>query len=147
MVSRTLLVSFNETQKPLPISGGGCYDMGMYKTKSGFTIVELLIVIVVIAILAAISIVAYNGIQARGQDAKRAQDMANIEKALRSYEVIHGGVPVTWAYGGNGVGDWNNSKMTNWLTFLEGDFGKMPRDSVNKIDNTNGSGELSVTSR
>lgn len=31
-------------------------------SRSGFTIVELLIVIVVIAILAAISIVAYNGI-------------------------------------------------------------------------------------
>jgi prepilin-type N-terminal cleavage/methylation domain-containing protein len=31
----------------------------------GFTIVELLIVIVVIAILAAITIVAYNGIQSR----------------------------------------------------------------------------------
>ena len=31
--------------------------------KGGFTIVELLIVIVVIAILAAITIVAYNGIQ------------------------------------------------------------------------------------
>ena len=35
----------------------------MPKTKPGFTIVELLIVIVVIAILAAITIVAYNGIQ------------------------------------------------------------------------------------
>jgi prepilin-type N-terminal cleavage/methylation domain-containing protein len=32
---------------------------------SGFTIVELLIVIVVIAILAALSVVAYNGIQNR----------------------------------------------------------------------------------
>ena len=35
----------------------------MSKSKSGFTIVELLIVIVVIGILAAITIVAYNGIQ------------------------------------------------------------------------------------
>jgi prepilin-type N-terminal cleavage/methylation domain-containing protein len=35
----------------------------MKRTMSGFTIVELLIVIVVIAILAAISVVAYTGIQ------------------------------------------------------------------------------------
>lgn len=36
--------------------------------RGGFTIVELLIVIVVIGILAAISIVAYNGIQNRSND-------------------------------------------------------------------------------
>ncbi|MFZ1242596.1 MAG: prepilin-type N-terminal cleavage/methylation domain-containing protein [Candidatus Saccharimonas sp.] len=36
-----------------------------HTNKRGFTIVELLIVIVVIAILAAISIVNYNGIQQR----------------------------------------------------------------------------------
>ncbi len=42
----------------------------MNKSRSGFTIVELLIVIVVIAILAAISIVAYNGIQERAKLSK-----------------------------------------------------------------------------
>jgi prepilin-type N-terminal cleavage/methylation domain-containing protein len=38
------------------------------KQQSGFTIVELLIVIVVIAILAAITVVAYNGIQDRARN-------------------------------------------------------------------------------
>ncbi|RYF28608.1 MAG: type II secretion system protein [Chloroflexi bacterium] len=47
------------------------------KTESGFTIVELLIVIVVIGILAAITIVAFNGIQNRGKTAS-AQSAANV---------------------------------------------------------------------
>ncbi len=54
----------------------------MYTQKKpvGFTIVELLIVIVVIAILAAISVVAYTGIQNRANDAAVKSDLANAAK-------------------------------------------------------------------
>lgn len=103
-------------------------------TQKGFTIVELLIVIVVIAILAAISVTAYTGVQTRSKDNKRAADIATIEKALRGYEAMHGGLPVTWAYGGSALGGWNYSTLDNWLTFLEEDFGKMPRDSENSLN-------------
>jgi prepilin-type N-terminal cleavage/methylation domain-containing protein len=48
----------------------------------GFTIVELLIVIVVIGILAAITIVAYNGVQARAQLAQRQADTSTYLKAI-----------------------------------------------------------------
>lgn len=54
----------------------------MKKTSSGFTIVELLIVIVVIGILAAITIVAYNGIQNRASDAAVVADISAIRKNL-----------------------------------------------------------------
>lgn len=50
--------------------------------QTGFTIVELLIVIVVIAILAAITIVAYNGIQTRARDSKVSTDLAQLSKAV-----------------------------------------------------------------
>ncbi|WBT09865.1 prepilin-type N-terminal cleavage/methylation domain-containing protein [Corynebacterium sp. SCR221107] len=50
--------------------------------RSGFTIVELLIVIVVIGILAAISIVAYNGIQNRANDTAVKNDLANMAKKI-----------------------------------------------------------------
>lgn len=53
--------------------------------QKGFTIVELLIVIVVIAILAAISIVAYNGVTQKSRDSQRASDARNIVNSLSSY--------------------------------------------------------------
>jgi prepilin-type N-terminal cleavage/methylation domain-containing protein len=65
-----------------------------YKNNSGFTIVELLIVIVVIAILAAISIVAYRGIQSRTNDSAVQSDMKNLVKQLEMYRVDNGVYPV-----------------------------------------------------
>jgi len=64
-----------------------------HKQQRGFTIVELLIVIVVIAILAAISIVAYNGIQQRARDAERQQELSTLQKALEMYQIDNGGYP------------------------------------------------------
>lgn len=65
------------------------------KKELGFTIVELLVVIVVLAILAAITIVAYNGIQDR---AKAAQAMSGAEQyihALQVYAADKGAYPIT----------------------------------------------------
>ena len=59
----------------------------MRKTTNGFTIVELLIVIVVIAVLAAITIVAYNGIQARANQSKMQADLSQIKKAILAARV------------------------------------------------------------
>lgn len=52
----------------------------------GFTIVELLIVIVVIAILAAITIVAYNGIQERASSAAVISEAQAYVKGLKLWE-------------------------------------------------------------
>ena len=63
----------------------------------GFTIVELLIVIVVIGILAAITIVAYNGVQNRAKTAS-AQSLANtIAKKAEAYNAIKSGYPADGA--------------------------------------------------
>jgi prepilin-type N-terminal cleavage/methylation domain-containing protein len=70
----------------------------MKHKQHGFTIVELLIVIVVIAILAAITIVAYNGIQQRANNTSRISNASSAVKILSSYIAAYGKYPTSGAY-------------------------------------------------
>lgn len=60
-----------------------------HKLPKGFTIVELLIVVVVIAILAAITIVAYNGIQNRAAVSKKAAEVNGYFKSQNLFIVTN----------------------------------------------------------
>jgi len=71
----------------------------MNKRASGFTIVELLIVIVVIAILAAITIVAYNGIQQRANNTSRLAEVQAWGKLFSVYKATNGDWPSAMAAG------------------------------------------------
>lgn len=103
--------------------------------RHGFTIVELLIVIIVIAILAAIVIVAYNGIVGKARDAQRVADMKTIMKALEIYRTNTGAYPNAnptvnasgWEVSTNGT------SATNFLSILtaSGTLSKIPVDPVN----------------
>lgn len=59
----------------------------------GFTVVELLIVVVVIGILAALVLVTYNGIHQRDRDKKRKDDIDIIYSKLESYQAQNGIYP------------------------------------------------------
>lgn len=65
----------------------------MRKSKSAFTIVELLIVNVVIGILAAIVVVAYNGVQNRANDAAVQSDLRSLADKVLQYQAINGQLP------------------------------------------------------
>lgn len=65
--------------------------------QSGFTIVELLIVIVIIGILAAITVVAYNGIQGRAHDVAVQSDVRKIGQALQHYVAVNNSLPTSEA--------------------------------------------------
>jgi prepilin-type N-terminal cleavage/methylation domain-containing protein len=100
--------------------------------QPGFTIVELLIVIVVIAILATIGVVAYRGILGRANYTKRLQDMATIRKALQLYKVDNGQFPS--ANPNPGDASWEVSTDSTFLTSLSQYNTSIPRDPKNSVD-------------
>lgn len=55
--------------------------------RQGFTLVELMIVISIIAILAVVGLTIFSGTQSRARDARRQSDIQAIEKALEAYKV------------------------------------------------------------
>lgn len=65
------------------------------KQQAGFTIVELLIVIVVIGILAAITIVAYNGIQDRARVSALSSRLTQISQKVSVWQVDNPGLVPT----------------------------------------------------
>lgn len=64
--------------------------VGKRQETKGFTIVELLIVIVVIAILASITIVSYNGITAQARAAKLQATLAQVRDQVLVYRLSGG---------------------------------------------------------
>jgi len=61
--------------------------------SKGFTIVELLIVIVVIAILATLVIVTFTGIQQKARDSQRQTDINALDSHIEAYYAQHGNYP------------------------------------------------------
>lgn len=105
--------------------------------RSGFTIVELLVVIITIGILATIVVIAYNGIQARARDDRRRSDITNIEKAMELYYSDNNSYPTPLSNTGSAINNgWYSSGDSSWSklsTLLLGSqaIDTVPVDPVN----------------
>jgi prepilin-type N-terminal cleavage/methylation domain-containing protein len=71
--------------------------MDIKNKNQGFTIVELLIVVVVIAILAAITIVSYNGITNRANASAAQSASASVQKKAEAYNAENSQYPATFS--------------------------------------------------
>lgn len=67
----------------------------------GFTIVELLIVIVVIGVLAAITIVAFSGVQTRARDARVMSELKSLQTSMEMFVTDNGRKPTNAGAGNN----------------------------------------------
>lgn len=90
----------------------------MNRSRYGFTLIELTIVMAIIAILAGIGLSSFTSSQEKGRDAKRRGDLAGISKALdlyyndyNSYPTGVGGKIVKCGEDGTVSCDWGGGPM------------------------------------
>lgn len=104
------------------------------KAERGFTIVELLIVVVVIAILAAITIVSYNGITGRANASASKSLAATWAKKVEMYQAEEGRYPLAKS-------DLSGNPAKSW--FINDD--SIIADATT-LDSTNGTKKITVRS-
>lgn len=73
--------------------------------KSGFTLIELMVVIAIIGLLMAAGLVYYASAQKNARDAKRQADVGAIDKAMELYfNANNGNYPVAASYAALAIG-------------------------------------------
>lgn len=105
--------------------------VGRY-TRHGFTIIELIVVIVIIALLAAMTVGVYRGSQARARDSTRQNALTEIRSALESYRAEKGTYPpaagASWEY--------SYTSAATFLDDLQPYMGTVPVDPTNDASHT-----------
>jgi prepilin-type N-terminal cleavage/methylation domain-containing protein len=111
----------------------------MFKKSKGFTLVELIIVIVIIGILAAVSVVGYTNQTSKARDTIRKSDLTQIYKALQvrnvniaSYVIPNSG----WNGGGQGFFNQDYDVAGPYLSIAIAlvDDGTLPREMKDPIN-------------
>lgn len=89
------------------------------KISSGFSLIEILVVIVIISMLVTIGSVSYQSINKDGRDARRKADLEQIRGALELYRSNNGVYPTSdpshsfgMAFGTGGIVDATNTYMS-----------------------------------
>ncbi|MDA0666841.1 MAG: type II secretion system protein [Planctomycetota bacterium] len=112
--------------------------------KSGFTIIEMLIVVTILAMLAGILIPVLEDAAKSSRDSRRASDLKTMQTALASYNRVNGAYPDTngaWWGDASGVGTNHGYGVTgSYCPGLVPDFmPALPKDpSADLPDATNG---------
>jgi len=100
--------------------------------QSGFTIIELIVVIAIIAVLSGIVLLNINQYQTKARDARRISDLDNIRKALEMYRAANGYYPPSGCgYDCNGYFYSANSSWQTLENYLKPYISSLPKDPIN----------------
>lgn len=95
----------------------------MTKTRrSGFTFIEILVVVVIIGVLAGIMSVSYVSAGKFTRDARRKKDLANIRAALELYKVQNGAYPDGSTCSSGAGWTWPGCVTPEWIPGLDDEF-------------------------
>jgi len=105
--------------------------------QHAFTLLELLIVMIILALLSGLGLMAFGTIQQKSRDSRRKQDLANISKALDVYYNDYGVYPTSsmtgaiegCAAGGAVICNWGDPWMDDNGTLY---MSALPQDPVSK---------------
>lgn len=93
-------------------ASSGMIKLDKYQTSiKGFTIVELLVVVVIIAILASVTVVAYNSMQTRAKNSAAQTALNTFSKKIQTYYQLKGSYPSTTTAVISDLNTYTESKM------------------------------------
>lgn len=110
--------------------------------KKGFTIIELIVCVSIIALLATTISVSTVRARERSRDTKRLADLSQVQTALELYRsnLVNGEVPTPSSYGEGEIDGWDTSRVNqngtgeNWLDFLTQYLSRPPNDPYNNAE-------------
>lgn len=117
--------------------------------SKGFTLIELMVVIGVIGILAAVIIGSLNSTKNKARNTRRLQEIKSIHTALVAFHSQYGCLPTTsgstciGGYSEGNTGGWDYSSQGGFLTFLvsSGIASNVPVDPINNMTGDSTSGQ------
>lgn len=107
------------------------------RKNPGFTLIELIVSVTIIAILVAIASVTYIYAQKLGRDGRRIADLRSIEGALELYYSKNKAYPTSsvpglgWVNSVSSPGNWVYQSDTTYDAFKPGYMRSVPNDPIN----------------